>query len=623
MVYSSPQSEHNNPTLVAQTTPSTTPSVRVNFNGSGLHSIAGPVPFINLAKTYNRDGGGNVENIQTSVTIQGQIVRFSGQQNVTPPGTGLDAILGAISGLQNLFNCTAGTFEVICDQHSIKVSGAKVNRFNANKTNNNWIFTADYEVELEYNEPGLTGAGLPAVKNTVDTWNIEPLEEYMYINFSLPASGYSENATGNNKLSSPTNNTSSSITISGIPQFKISRRLSAIGFPQTNSAAGCPAPSGDFTAYLQAKKWVELKLAQSFTSPGASGLISLDNNFSNGLYIYNHLRAISFSVTEGSYEVNETWLAMPSSINYVEDYSLESSTDDKYVKTVRVQGNIKGLSVVPTSIMSGGSGTPPSGGAPSRINLSYSQSSGTQGSLQAFKYQNALSGWINDIKPQLYRRACLVLNNGARDETYLATNTTPAQPPKNPIYCKENLLNIIPISTSEGHDPKKGTISYTYEYTNKLKFISGAISESISINDTGPVDVVNEAFVLGRRLGPVLQSLGTKTSAKKDVTIEVIVLPPSSLAGFPLWSKDCPLHTGGSVYQAITGIIEGLKPYGDKMNTIFGTINGFGGAAKTNYNGQVFVNRDDYSWNPAEGRYSRTVGWTYQPCNTSTPYLDN
>lgn len=621
MVYSSDQSQYENIVFSAQTTPPTTPSVQVKFNGTGLHQIAGPVPFVNLSKSYNRDGGGNVENIQTNVTIQGQIVRSQNQQGVTPAGTGVGVILEAVSGLQNLFNCTVGTFEVLCDGKGIVVSGAKVNRFTANKSTNNWIFSADYEVELEYNQPGLTGAGLPAVKNTVDSWNIEPLEDYIYSNFTLSSSGNSETNSGNTSTLGANTN----VTISGIPQFKISRRLSAVGFPKTNSQAGCPAPSGDFTAYLEAKKWVELKLGQAFQNSGASGLISLSsNNFSNGLYLYNHLRNINFSVTEGSYEVNDTWLAMPTGINYVEDYTLESSTDDKYIKTVRVQGTIKGLSVVPTSIMSGSSGTPPSGDNPGKIDLGYSTNTTTQGSLQAYKYQNAHSGWINDVKPYLYKRACMVLNNGNRNDTYIpGTNTNPSPPPKNPIYCQENYLNIIPISTSEGHDPKKGTISYNYEYSNRLKFISGTISESITINDTGPVDVVNETFVLGRRLGPILQSLGTRTAAKKEVTVEVIVLPPSSLNGFPIWSPNCPLFTGGSVYNAINRIIEGLKPYGDKVNTIFGSVAGFGSASRTNDSGQVFLNQDNYSWNPAEGRYSRTVGWTYQACDVSRSFLDN
>lgn len=105
MVYSSPIPEYEDiPFSIASPTPPD-PSVQVKFNGTGLHKIAGPVPFINLSKTYNRNNAGNVENIQTTVRIQGQIVRASGNIGLTPPGTGTTAILGAIKELQQLFNC--------------------------------------------------------------------------------------------------------------------------------------------------------------------------------------------------------------------------------------------------------------------------------------------------------------------------------------------------------------------------------------------------------------------------------------------------------------------------------------------------------------------------------------
>lgn len=646
MVYSSPEIEYEDIVFSAQVT--TEPSVQVKFNGSGLHKIAGPVPFVNLSKTYNRNSAGNLENIQTTVSIQGQIVRSPSVTDVVPPGTGVGAILGAVSGLQQLFSCTAGFFEVTCGGSGISVSGARVNSFSANKSDNNWIFSADYQVELEYNEPGLKG--LPPVKNTVDTWSIEPLEDSIYCNFNVNVSGKPEYHNPNMKPSAITDSAPSPSTnilsIVNIPQYKISRRLSAVGFPMSSSGTGCPGPSGDYTAYLIAKKWVELKLGESFQNTGPSGSVSVVNSNTPNLasfdkvFLFNHLRTINFSISEGSYEVNDTWLAMPTGVRYVEDYTLETSTDDRYIKTVRVQGNIKGLSFTPISIMSGGSGTPPTGMQPAKIDLGYSLSSG-DGNLnvatkildnisnvsannQTFygnKYQNALSGWINDIKPYLYRRASLVLNNAASDrsETYIAPTTAPQPAPKNPIYCRENLLNIIPISTSEGHDPRKGTISYNYEYSNKFVFISGVLNENITINDTGPVDVVNETFVLGRRLGPILQSLGTRTSARKDLTIEITVMPPSSIPGFSMTHKECPLWTGGMVYTTITGIIEGFKPYGVKP-TMFGNLSN---ETRGPNEGQVFISQDNHTWNPVEGRYTRTIGWTYQACNTARSYLDN
>jgi len=239
------------------------------------------------------------------------------------------------------------------------------------------------------------------------------------------------------------------------------------------------------------------------------------------------------------------------------------------------------------------------------------------GQIYGNKYQNALSGWINDIKPYLYRRASSAINLDKSTEDYIPATVTPQPAAKNPVYSKQKLLNIIPISTNEGYDPRKGTISYSYEFNDKFRFISGVLAENITINQTGPVDVINEAFVLGRRLGPVLQSLGSKTSAKKDLTFEVIVVPPSSWEGFMLSNTQCPLYTGGVTYKAIQTIIEGFKPFGDRAPSVFGTF------SRLNDTGQVYVSQDNANWNPTEGRYTRTIGWIYQTCNLSRSYLND
>ena len=91
-------------------------------------------------------------------------------------------------------------------------------------------------------------------------------------------------------------------------------------------------------------------------------------------------------------------------------------------------------------------------------------------------------------------------------------------------------------------------------------------------------------------------------------------------------STECPLYTGGPVFSAINTIIEGLKPYGDRPDASQGGL--FGNFDKRTGNkvgnqGQVFVTQNDISWNPTEGRFSRSVGWLYQPCTNTRPNLDN
>ena len=212
---------------------------------------------------------------------------------------------------------------------------------------------------------------------------------------------------------------------------------------------------------------------------------------------------------------------------------------------------------------------------------------------------------MNVSQPSLYTQSFV-------PSSFNRTSTT-----NNPINSKEALLNVIPISTTETHDKKKGIISYGYEFNNKLSAISGAITENVVINDTGPTDVVAEVFVLGRRLGPVLQSLGATTSSKRDVSIEISVMPPTGFNGYFMTQNACPLFTGGSLYNLIESMVSGLAPFGPRASNVF-----IGGSRALRQDGQVYTQRNDYSWQPAEGRYTRNVSWIYQQCSNTRPWND-
>ena len=668
-----------------------TRAVEIIYNGSGIHRITGPVPLMTINKTFERNGIGTIEVIKNAISLTGKIMRNGAESDndIDPPGTGLASVLGAISNLERLFKSQDfGNLDIKCagataplpSPYILSMSGVRLVSFSTAPTSDNWTFTADYTIELEHYS-AVNNPGDPLIHGTSDTWSIEPVEDYIYTSFNtdvttkpeydnpklLPKPATVGNTVPATYMGGGGGPPPISLSTYNIPQFKISRKLSAVGIPNAASmgylapnTTRTPAISGlGNRAYLEAKRWVESRLDTGFlgvinnSAAGGyvnSGLGYITNSRTttsplsifDHTHLYNHLRTVNFSITEGTYEVNETWLAMPTGIGYTEDYTIESSTDDKHIKTVRVQGSIKGLSLVSMAVLTGDpiymnpsndgkinlSGSIEQFPAPNNFDkppkiLDNTTSNSTYTTLYSNKYNNANSGWIHDIKPYLYRRAHLVMNSIDRTKNYINI-ATPTKFPSNPIYCNESLLNIIPISTSEGHDPKKGTISYNCEYSNKFNMISGTISESITISETNPVDVISESFVLGRRLGPVLQSLGARTSSKKSVNIEVTVQPPSSIQGFLMTSVECPVYTGGPVFGVIDMLIEGLKPYGDRGNNIwmFGNLDQRTGPKNGNQ-GQVFVTENNISWNPTEGRFSRSVGWVYQPCNNNRPNLDN
>jgi hypothetical protein len=371
----------------------------------------------------------------------------------------------------------------------------------------------------------------------------------------------------------------------------------------------------------------------AFSSNGNYASLGLDVD----TYLYNHVRTINYSVSAGSYSVAESWLAMPTAIRYIEDYDIDVSTDENYVKSVTVKGEVRGLQLKQFTAMSG-SGLPPNN--ENLINIDYDQMENAslgstavnvlgsdKATIQKNRYENALSGFLYDVKPSIYSRASMGLNNGYYQEEFLDNSTVAelfgvvpieidtsnAPQIRNPTYVKEAQLNIIPISTSEAHNTRKGSLSYTYQFNNKPNFITGVISSNIAVDTTFPNDVFAESFVLGRTLGPVLQDLGTITSAKKNITIEVNVIPPKHMNGLLMSSPDCPLYHGGYVYQTITGIIEGLKPYGDQQSAYFNP-------ARINDAGKVFVVNNQENWNPTQGKYTLSLGYVYQPCNASRDF---
>jgi len=640
MVYYYP--ENNDTFSIQNTTPRNRP-VYITYNGSGLHDFTGPVPMVDISQSVSRNGAGSIEGHITKIDLSGKIVRTGVDGDVLPGGSGIGPVVSGIKEFKDFLSKNDnGVLEIKCGVTDtiFSASGVRLLDISFNKSNDNWLYTADYTASFEYYEPSGITSGF-YVKSTSDNWSIEAVEDNVYVDTNIGIETKPEIHNPQLKPTPPTPNSpvpgsyngsgpigSNNLDIINIPQYKISHRVSAVGIPRETGN------NSVYSSYLEAKKWVEHRLSSSFyqssPSSGLAYFVNSSNPTFDKIYLYNHVRSTNFSITEGNYEVNETWLAMPSGIPFTEDYSVEASTDDRNIKTVRVNGTIKGLNLSSWPLLTGSSQyTNPSGNGSLNLNeynqqlssglshkiLDNKNQTSSSSNISKYRYENALSGWLYDIKPYLYKRAALVMNSKDRVGEY-QNSTNPSSPVLNPIYCKENLLNPNPLSTTEGHDPRKGTISYSVEYNNKLMLISGVISENISVNTTGPADVFSESFIIGRRLGPILQSLNARTATRKDITIDITVSPPRDLNGVFMTNTTCPLYTGGYLYTTIESLINVLRPFGTNGSTTFGNIS-------RNTNGQTFITQDNHNWNPAEGRYSRSVSYVYQPCSNSTNYMDH
>jgi hypothetical protein len=645
------------------------PKIVVEYNGTGIHNITGPVPVVDISYSFNNNGNNLPESFTTNVTLNGKILRWPEGVNIVGVDTdkampGFSGIIAGVTGLRDLFsNCPYGVLKFKCENNVLhEISGLRVTDISINNTDDNWAQTADYQITLEGSTRLFGNQDDPNsierfVTERTDTWNIEPLDDNIYTQFEKLVTGRYEysNPKLERRLNPLTNlNTfdaeeTGPLQIINIPQFRITRRLSAKGVVKPSGADGeiCRSElyNENTKPYVFAKAWVEdmsLKGFKSVSTPNNSAPY-FKNPFNNNLFAFNHNRTINIDIYNGTYETNDTWLAMPSGVPYTETYTLETSTGEDYIRTVRVAGNIVGLSITDQSLMTNSgvlvSGTGNNGIIDAELRLDAYNKNGQslptnyssldekdsptptipKQSINSIKYNNALNAWLNHIKPYLYRRACLAVrsedrkNNGIYIEYVPPYKTDPPSIPNNPIYSKERLLSTIPIGTSEGHDPRKGTINYSYEYTSRLTIISGVISENINVSYDNPNDATSETQVIGRALGPIVQRTGRSTP-KKTISVEIAIMPVTEIDQVSMQSKTCPLYKNSYLFKTVEQIIEAHRPYSPST---------FLPNEPAQTEGLVYTSSDNEQWSPTTGKYSRSVSWVYQQANIGKDFRDH
>jgi hypothetical protein len=661
--------------------------VYIKFNNKKIHEIVGPVPLIDINHTVNNNNNNLPDTLTTNITLNGTIYRHAADnllENVDADknSPGFSGIMQAVSGLRQLFSdCPYGLLEIECDSNAplYSVSGLSVDSINFSQSDNNWAQTTDYTISLSVtdslygNDPLSPYNGDPLEKyvtDRVDRWSIEPLDDVTFANLAYNVTQRSEYSNpglnaNNDGLTRvpPVNGNSraieygrSNIDIKSMPQFRVNRTVSAKGlFPKeaanndkicfnTNNDTDPLKPNNLISRpYLYAKAWVE-KIAKSGLQPSNN----INGNFigflnpNSKIFPCNHTRSTNIDIYNSSYEINDSWLVMTTGVPYVETYSIETSLDQNYIKTVRIAGSINGVSILPDNVVQHEAGIFPTGAGNNGllnmpISLEYTKNTNNETSnftikdlnsnpnnkyprntINANRYTSAYSGWIHDIKPLLYRRASLAINptvstnnnNLGADRIQNFTPsylTRPPTAPNNPIYSKEALLSIIPVSTTETYDPRKGTINYSYEFNNKLNIISGVVAENINVTYTNPTSITAEIPVIGRALGPIIQKTG-RTNAKKTVNVEISIPPVNGVLQTNLSHPSCPLHTGEFLWITINRIIESMRPY---SNDLFIPKNV---AANC---GESLPTEDTENWEPHQGKYSRTVSWTYVPYRNS------
>lgn len=271
---------------------------------------------------------------------------------------------------------------------------------------------------------------------------------------------------------------------------------------------------------------------------------------------FNHVRVSNIDEFGGGYSVNESWLVLNTGSMSGTNVALEDFSAE--VRT----GQEDGLTKVTLN-----------GTIQGLEDRTYGSESGNF-SITKTKFANA-SGYFNEVAGTFFGRAQEVGEEEA-----------------------SNSINPLVLETSVGYSPAQGSVNYSYTYDDRpCNFIDSAIHESITITDSHPTDRIAQLIILGRATGPIIQSLGTVGPATREVTIEAQIAPPTGC------------ETG-----VLASNILAIAPTGDVTTLLCG----FQGELTGTWD-QVFKQRDQSSWNPKTGRYSRSVTWIYTNCSGNAP----
>jgi len=227
---------------------------------------------------------------------------------------------------------------------------------------------------------------------------------------------------------------------------------------------------------------------------------------------YNYKRSQTVDVKGGSFSVTETWLLLPNAyfagnslVTETMEFTTQEDPTDGTV-TVTVNGSIEGLVDNADTIGVGNANNKdkdPERNEPVDEVFNYDGEAAGSSSLLKSKYTNAVDHY-KIVITSLFDTAKHIIND-LSDYSQLS-------------------VNPVPTSKTVTQQPGNGIITYSvsFETTNSGNtgsFIPYARKEELSVSDTYPGQLYAEHVVVGRRLGPVIQDVGTQTHWLREVSI--------------------------------------------------------------------------------------------------------
>lgn len=412
-----------------------------------------PTPNVSISTEYLNEGGSGISK-QHRISLNGVLYNS---------GTGFTNVSEVYQPKPT------GILTISTVNYNVKVISC-----NLEPTNDNWSktikFSMDFEGVLGNESPAFNTNGNWLVSKIQDDWSIEPLDD----NFKKVTMPDFDTKLYTEKLAY---DKFYEVPFIQYPYFKITRVLGAVGRYEVLH----PDP------LLNAKQWID-----NYTTNNP--LTNFLSNFNN---VYNHTRSVSKNNTEGSFIVTDNWIASrDSTLNYIQTINVDSSLNQEGLRTVTVNGEIKGLSL--SSRLWGDPGA--SGSIVPALN-DYNE-----------KYTNALARYnqLAGLGPYAFFPSGNRNNNMVYDGNYKFVRD---------LSRNESLMNPTPLSSGVNHNKTEGSIKFNLVYNNRpINYFSG-MSETINIQDSLGLDrIISQIVMYGP---PVLQNLGTKSSNTRNITIDV------------------------------------------------------------------------------------------------------
>lgn len=539
------------------------------MNSKGESKTLRPAPFVSISVSPLRNKNAYFGN-RYNITLNGTIVANDTSVRLESPMAPIDGENSGESALRDILSVQKDLVDFFdINPNDVATSVARLEitpggnntpigfnvRFESiSFEEGTYVSTCKYTINLvsekESNESASQANDQPEdlLEDFNESWSFEIDNNYAYTE-----------TTGDSRLSSRSFIATRTITATGRNSPTRTLKQSALDPQRENEL---DSPPYDKPAWMQAMAFIENyagpETSQNITK--ITDILEYDRSklgsFLNSSYKpFNHSRTSSIDKGAGTVTVTDSWLLAKDGDNALENYqlSLATSRDNPYVK-VSIQGSIKGLAPQSFSDSNFASNT-------TNANSPYSK---------ARQHYNSISNNGN------FGVGCAIFK---RADNAVAQS-----------------LNSQPLSVSLGTNELTGEITYNLEFDNRpSNYFTNVLFENISVNDTYPGDVFATIPVLGRPTGPILQFTFGRTEYKRDISIEILIdytdLGYGTDRGSFLLRKPSINEPIASQLRDLIGILSPANEPGIR---------------------KYFVSPPTESWNPKEGRYTLSIGWTYE-----------